>query len=107
MSRIRTEHAGIMRVGGWWGSRTEAKAMSRRARRRNGRSMIESELEDIAMCGRADDPSTHEDAIPEDPYLRELALTLEAQGARLRAERLEAILRADRDDPSIDYPSEV
>lgn len=115
--KIKTEHAGAKNGGGWWGSRQEAKDLARLVRRRIDRAVIESELEEIAMCGRADDPSTHDEewalvleeegVLPEDPYLSDLAMMLDAQAARLRAERLEAALLADRDDPLIDYASEV
>jgi hypothetical protein len=118
--KIKTEHAGAKNRGGWWGSRAEAKELSRMLRRRNDKALIEQEV--IEMCSRDDDPTQHDEPV-EDPYLTDLAAMLEEQGARIRADRIgserraalgglrridtEAVLRADRDDPSIDYASEV
>lgn len=93
--KIKPEHAGPKHRGGFWGSREEAKDLARLIRRRIDKALIE---EGIAMCGRADDPSTHDE---------EWALVLEEEGVLAMDPYLDDILAADRDDPHIDYASEV
>ena len=95
--KIKPGHAGPKHRGGFWGSREEAKDLARMVRRRLDKQIIEQEV--IAMCGRADDPSQHDD--------EEWALVLEEEGVLAMDPYLDAVLAADRDDPSIDYPSEV
>ncbi|HLN78422.1 MAG TPA: hypothetical protein VK204_15350 [Nocardioidaceae bacterium] len=42
--RTRTEHAGAKNGGGFWGTRAEAKGVSRRLRRQRARVEIRREL---------------------------------------------------------------
>jgi hypothetical protein len=45
MSRIRkTEHAGAKNSGGFWGTREEAKTLSKKLRRTSGKKTIQEEL---------------------------------------------------------------
>lgn len=37
---MKTEHAGAKNGGGFWGRRVEAKAVSRKARRRNDKAAV-------------------------------------------------------------------
>lgn len=41
---IKTEHAGAKNGGGFWGKRADAKAVTRRLRRRNSAKLIRSEM---------------------------------------------------------------
>jgi hypothetical protein len=41
--RVKTEHAGPKRGKGYWGRKAVAKQVSRRSRRRDDRSVCESE----------------------------------------------------------------
>lgn len=133
--KIKTEHAGPKNGGGWWGSRAEAKDLSRLLRRRNDKALIEQEV--IEMCSRDDDPTQHDRFDPDgiefcpgcdgpttkpdtlcwycddepdadegpdidNPY-EQATLAADPYLAAL----LDAVLAADRDDPHIDYASEV
>jgi hypothetical protein len=40
----KTEHAGAKNGGGYWGTRLEAKTMSKKTRRKNAKKMIEREI---------------------------------------------------------------
>ena len=88
MATIKTEHAGAKNGGGYWGRRAEVKRITKKARRQADR--------EIAMCSREDDTSQIDDDLPvEDTYVTD------------RWADVEAVLLADRDDPHIDYASEV
>lgn len=138
--KIKTEHAGAKNRGGWWGSRAEAKDLSRLLRRRNDKAIIEQEV--IAMCSRDDDPTQHDEEVHaehtrlgfrsgncgqcfpcpvcEGPTSKPGRLcwycddepddepeTAEEVAMLVEDPYLAAILAADRDDPHIDYASEV
>ncbi|MCC7403846.1 MAG: GNAT family N-acetyltransferase [Bdellovibrionales bacterium] len=53
MSRIRkTEHAGAKNGGGYWGTREEAKALSKKLRRATGKKIVQKELKTTVAKNR-------------------------------------------------------